>query len=736
MTDEMKQPTEPLLLEVGVEEIPARFLRGAERDLGRQLVETLRTLRLLPVDAPALKTFSTPRRLVAHVPRVFMRQSDEIEEIIGPPAKVAYDANGKPTRAAESFAEKNSVPVNRLVRIETPKGPYVGVRRTVRGRPAREVLARALPDVIVGISFPKSMYWTSKTGPRFIRPIRWLLAILGENERVRIIPFEIAGVSSRKATFGHRVVSNRPIPVSGFEDFSKKLYEHQVEIDPGKRSEIIRAEMKAILEGRGLHVVEDEALHEWIVNSTEWPRALLGGFDRRFLHLPREILVTVMRDHQKYFAVEDANGNLQPNFIAIMNVDQDSAGLIREGHERVLTARFVDAEFFWNTDQRIPLVERQGMLARVTYQAEVGSYAEKVERMVALAGEICADLEQQGEISAAEREYVLRSVRLCKCDLTTQMVREFTELQGIVGGLYARAQGEPDIVADAIYDHYKPANVGDDCPRSRVGAVVSLADKLDSVVAGFAAGLEPTGSSDPFGLRRAGNGIIKIAVESLASLDLLRITGRAAELAVQRVPGAKDASLGRRVENFLRERMDFYFREVAGLRYDTVRAVLSPAVPNGANVPSVALNRARALERVRDTEDFLALAAAAKRIRNILTKSAGIERMAGAADVDTALLVEGPERDLYAACESLVRNLELLENRGDFNGAFLRMAAIRPQVDLFFDKVLVMAEDPVVRENRLRLLVWLNRDVFTRLADLSEVAVESRSSANIAQATR
>jgi glycyl-tRNA synthetase beta chain len=736
MTEEHKKRTEPLLLEVGVEEIPARFLRAAERDLGDRLVETLRALRLMPADAPAVRTYSTPRRLVAHAPQVFVRQSDQTEEIIGPPVKVAYDVEGKPTRAAESFAQKNGVPVNRLVRIETPKGPYVGVRKSVRGRPAREVLARALPDVIVGISFPKSMYWTSKTGPRFIRPIRWLVAILGENERARPIPFEIAGVSSRKATYGHRVVSSRPIPVSGFEDYAEKLHKHQVEIDPGKRAEIIREEIKAILEGRGLNAIRDEELHDWIVNSTEWPRALLGGFDRRFLHLPREILVTVMRDHQKYFAVEDANGDLQPNFIAIMNVDQDSAGLIREGHERVLTARFVDAEFFWNTDQRIPLRDRQEMLAKVTYQAEIGSYAEKVERMTVLADEICSGLEQQGEITSAEREHVLRAVRLCKCDLTTQMVREFTELQGIVGGLYARAQGEPDIVADAIYDHYKPANVGDDCPRSKVGAIVSLADKLDSVVAGFAAGLEPTGSSDPFGLRRAGNGIVKIAVESLGTLDLLQIADRAAQLALRGAPGAKDESLIRRVENFLRERMDFYFREVANLRYDTVRAVLSPAVPNGANLPAIALERARALEGVRDTEDFLALAAAAKRTRNILTKSAGMGYMAGTAAVDTTLLAEGPERDLYAAYETLVRNLELLEKRGDYSGSFLNMAAIRPQVDLFFDKVLVMAEDPAVRENRLRLLVRLNRDVFTRLADLSEVAVESRAAANVAQAAR
>ena len=726
MTVEQNLRCEPLLLEVGVEEIPARFLAGAERSLGERLAVALQNLRLLPPDAQPARTFSTPRRLVVRVPEVLLRQPDEVEEIIGPPVKVAFDAEGKPTRAAESFAQKNSTRIDRLSRIETPKGLYLGLRKSVRGRFARAILAEALPEVILGISFPKSMYWTSKTGPRFIRPIRWLLAILSEGESARVIPFEIAGVPSRRSTYGHRVAGSRALPVRSFEEYSKKLHEQLVELDPRIRSEIIRSGVKAMLEGQGLHAVQDDDLHDWIVNSTEWPRAMLGGFDRRFLHLPREILVTVMRDHQKYFAIEDRTGTLQPNFVTVMNLEHDSAGLIREGHERVLTARFADAEFFWKADQRIPLDGRQEMLSKVTYQARLGSYAEKVERMSAVARGICSDLEQQGQIDAAAAEQVLRAVRLCKCDLTTQMVREFTELQGIVGGLYAREQGEPEAVADAIYDHYKPANTGDECPRSRVGAIVALADRLDSVVAGFAVGLEPTGSSDPFGLRRAGNGIIKIAVESLASLDLSRVTEKAVDFAEQRLPGAKGGTLGHRVEHFLHERMEFYFREVAGLRYDTVRAALSPTVPVGAGVPAAALARAQALERARDTEDFVALAAAAKRTRNILTKSAGDHDLGSEASVDAALLAEGPERELYAAYESLTRNLGLLEKGGDYEGSFRAMAEIRLQVDLFFDKVLVMAEDSAVRENRLRLLVRLNHDVFTRLAELSEIAVEAR----------
>jgi len=726
MTVEQIQHCEPLLLEVGVEEIPARFVAGAEHSLGERVSSTLTRLRLLAPGAPPVMTFSTPRRLVVRVPEVLVRQPDEVEEIVGPPVKVAFDAEGKPTRAAESFAQKNSTRVDRLVRIETPKGHYLGLRKSVRGRFASVILAEALPEAILGISFPKSMYWTSKTGPRFIRPIRWLLAILAEGERARTIPFEIAGVASRRSTYGHRVAGLKAVPVKSFEEYSSKLREHQVELEPRKRAEIVRAGIQAILEENGLRIVQDNDLHEWVVNSTEWPRAMLGGFDRRFLHLPREILVTVMRDHQKYFAVEDSAGTLQPNFVTVMNLDQDSAGLIREGHERVLTARFADAEFFWQADQRLPLSGRQEMLAKVTYQVKMGSYSEKVLRMLEVAKGICGELERQGDIDATGAEHVLRAVRLCKCDLTTQMVREFTELQGIVGGLYAREQGEPEVVAGAIYDHYKPAHAGDACPRSQVGAIVALADRLDTLVAGFAVGLEPTGSSDPFGLRRAGNGIVQIAVESLGGLDLGRATEQAVAFAEKSLPGAHDGTLGQRVDSFLRERMEFYFREVAGIRYDTVRAVLSPTVPVGAGVPAAVLARARALELVRDTEDFVALAAAAKRTRNILTKSAGVNHLGSEAAVDTALFSEGPERELYNAYEGLIRSLESLERIGDYEASFRAMAGIRPQVDLFFDKVLVMAENPAVRENRLRLLIRLNQDVFSRLAELSEIAVEAR----------
>ncbi|HVA02090.1 MAG TPA: glycine--tRNA ligase subunit beta [Terriglobia bacterium] len=717
---------EPVLLEVGSEEIPARFLSGAEKSFGERLEETLRSLRLLPVSAGAVKTFSTPRRLVAWVPEVLFRQRDETEEIVGPPVKVAFDEQGKPTRAAESFAQKSGVGGNRLVRVETPKGLYLAVRKSVRGRFARELLAEALPEVVLGISFPKSMYWTAKTGPRFIRPIRWLLALQGEGTKSRVIPFEIAGVAARNFTYGHRVAGAARLRVHGFEEYSKKLHEHQVELDPLARRERVENDLKALLEVEGLQVLPDPELVDWVVNSTEWPRAIVGGFDRRFLSLPREILVTVMRDHQKYFAVEDRQGSLEPRFIAVMNLDGDSRDLIRQGHERVLTARFSDAEFFWKADQKRPLADRLEMLERVTYQAKLGSYADKVRRMETIAQEICSQIERQGQLNAAGRDHALRAVLLCKCDLTTQMVGEFPELQGVVGGLYARAQGEAQEVCDAIYDHYKPLNMEDTCPRSAAGAVVSLADKLDSVVAGFAAGLEPTGSSDPFGLRRAGNGVVKIAVEALPTLDLNSLIGsQAIRSEWVHFPGADSNAILGALKPFLEERLEFYLRDVRRLRYDTARAVMSGVrsyeVSGGPNTPAAAVAVAEALERVRNTQDFLALAAAAKRTRNILDKSAKAADFGEARQVDAGLFRTQEERDLYEACQAARHAADGLEAQADYAAAFRRLAELRPAVDRFFDKVLVMDPDLSVRANRLRLLAELMAMVFSRFADLSQI---------------
>jgi glycyl-tRNA synthetase beta chain len=775
-------PTAPLLIEIGCEEIPARFLSDAQRDFSERLRAALEEARLFAAHPHSFQSYSTPRRLVVYLPGVLHKQPEKAEEVIGPPVKVAFDKDGKPTRAAESFAAKSGAEVQDLVKVSTAKGEYVAVRKTIAGRSALEVLPEILPGLVTGLSFPKSMYW-EKSKTRFIRPIRWVLALLDEGESARVVPFEIAGVKSGNVTYGHRGAVKLPgdpfarrppqdgssgsaetdslggqaVAVNSFAAYVTTLRGLGVEFDPEarrrrlrlallilpvmpqvkvlqkmeweahkspegadleKRFEELRARIKALPEVPNVKVVEDKELEDWVVNSTESPRVVMGSFQERFLKLPREVLVTVMRDHQKYFALEDNAGNLQPKFIASLNLDSDPKGYIQAGHERVLTARFSDAEFFWNADQRIPLRDRLSMLERVTYQAKLGSYGDKVRRMEEIAKRLCADLQGQGKISPEQAQHALRAIELCKCDLTTQMVQEFTELQGVVGGLYAKAQGEPQEVADAIYDHYLPQGAEDKCPRSLVGGVVSLADKIDIVAAGFAVGLEPTGSSDPFGLRRAGNGIIKIAFDLLPTLDLLELLKEVIQANLG-LPPVNDL-LGK-TAGFLRERTESYLKTVAGLRYDTVRAVLQ-VLRTGWGKPADALARGRALEGIRDSDDFVALSLAAKRTRNLPIKSASRDDLTEAIDpVDEKLLTAGEENDLYSAIKRLPATLDDLAARGQYEEAFRVLAGLRPQVDRFFDKVLVMHDDMHIRRNRLNLLSKLNLLAFQRFADLSQI---------------
>jgi glycyl-tRNA synthetase beta chain len=717
----------PLLVEIGCEEIPARFLSQATREFGARIERALSTARLLTAEdgqerdvaasTSRVRTYSTPRRLIASVPGILTAQPDQVEEITGPPVRVAFDDQGNPTRAAESFAEKNQVPIRALTRKTTAKGEYLALRQTVAGRPALELLKEILPAATLGLAWPKSMVWAGKQGPRFVRPIRWILALLGEGPKAKVIPFEIAGVRSGKQTFGHRSYSPRPIPVSGFKDYRKKLAKARVEIDPEARRQRVKTQIKVLLEKLKLITVEDMELEDWTDNSTEWPRPILGEFDPRFLALPREILVAVMRGHQKYFAVEDRKGKLQPRFIGVINLDSDPRGYIRSGHQRVLLARFRDAEFFWQADQRRPLGDRTELLKNVTFQAELGTYAEKVARMIGLTRGI-AELASAAGL-AVDMDIVARAAKLSKCDLTTQMVQEFPELQGVVGGIYARAQGESEEVAQAIYDHYRPTGLEDAVPRTLAGAVVSLADKLDSVAGGFATGQAPSGSSDPFALRRQANGIVKVLLELPVPISLRPVVERAlVQLDVEwRAPREEVFGL---VMEFFAERLAYYLETARGLGFDTVRAVLAA----GWEVPSDALRRAEALEGIRGTEDFKALSAAAKRIKNILSKSA-TEADWVPGEVNMELLRDKPERKLFQEFSAVEAETKILVDAGDYAAALGRIAQLRPAVDLFFDKVLVMAEDRRVRENRLRLLSAID-GLFSSIAHFALTAGEGK----------
>ncbi|MCS7025435.1 MAG: glycine--tRNA ligase subunit beta [Bryobacteraceae bacterium] len=669
----------PLLIEIGTEEIPDWMIRNAVSNFREMVTSLLAEEQLGGVIRFA---DATPRRIALIADQVLSKQPDREELVFGPPKSAAFQ-DGKPTSAALGFARKNGVEVD-MLRIEaTPKGEYVAVRKMTPGRSAKQILAQALPDLILKIYFPKTMYWTGKGGARFIRPIRWLVAVLGENE---VIPFEIEGVASSNITDGHRRLGARAIFVHA-GNYVSQLEANGVIVCSEQRKRRILDGMAKLVEGTGLRVKADSALLETLVFLTEYPTPILGSFDRHYLALPEEVLVTVMRHHQKYFSLEDEAGRLAPNFIAVINMASDPEGIVRHGNERVLQARFNDARFFWEFDQRKRLEDRVPDLAHVTFQAKLGSYLDKTHRMVALVREFGGDA------------HAVRAALLSKCDLTTEMVKEFTELQGIMGGLYARQQGEPEEVARAIYDHYKPLSMEDSIPATLGGCLVALADKVDTLRGCFELGLAPTGSKDPFALRRAAQGVVKILVEGKIALSLDRLAAGNHEL-----------------RDFLLDRVRYYFKDVRGFRYDEVNAVLASAADDLVDVEQ----RLLAIQTVRPTADFEPLAASFKRIQNIL-RQAGFT---GCGAVDASLLEPGPEQELFAAFEKLRLQVSALREKKDYEPALVAIASLRPQVDRFFDHVLVNVSNETVRQNRLTLLANLLTE-FSSIADFSEIVTSS-----------
>jgi glycyl-tRNA synthetase beta chain len=643
--------TLPFLLEIGTEEIPDWMIPGA--------LESLHMLfEKAPIPHETVRLDATPRRLVLRAEGLPERQADTEERVLGP-------AQSAPPQAIAGFARKQGARPEDLSLETTPKGTYFSFVKKIAGRPSIDILAESLPEIVSQIYFPKTMYWTGKGGPRFIRPIRWLVALLGGE----VVPFTLAGVRSGPLTSGHRRLGSSEIAVT-FDDYEQRLRDHYVILSAEERRNKIRRELA------GIRVKPDNALLETLVYITEYPSTITGSFDPKFLELPEEVLVTVMRHHQKYFSVMDGEGKLAPQFVAVMNIDCDSEGLVRRGNERVLRARFNDARFFWETDQKKTLADRKPELAHVTFQAKLGSYLDKTERVMALAKALGGDL------------YAIRAAELSKCDLTTELVKEFTELQGIVGGLYARSQGEPETVWQAIYDHYKPEGMEDAIPRNRAGQIVAVADKLDTLRGCFAADLIPTGSRDPFALRRAAQGVVKILVEGQLEIPLGDFIGADQQL-----------------RSFFEERVKFYFKDIRGFLYDEVNAAMAAGWSNLVDLEA----RLSRIQDLRPTPDFEPLAASFKRIRNILEQA----KFAGDGVVEEGLLCEDPERQLYDEYRRIQgQPIEKVISR------------LRPKVDLFFDKVLVNAPDASIRQNRLTLLHALLKE-FSTIADFSEIVTAS-----------
>src|SRR5436190_2178095 len=585
------------LLEIGCKEIPARMIDAAQNELAFRVGELL-ARESLGLAAGVSAPVTTPRRLSV-ASTIADRQMDVTENVTGPAVNIAFK-DGQPTPAAHSFARKAGVEVSQLEKVATPKGEYLTAKITKKGRSAAEILVENLPKEISSIHWPKNMYWR-KPSERFVRPVRWLVAMLDSE----VIPLAFTGVQAGNQSYGHRTLSEGVVQVPKASVYVERLREGKV-LGRGEREQQIRKALDSAARTiPGARWREDKNLLETVVNLTEFPSAVLGSFDREFLELPEEVLVTVMRDHQKYFAVEDANGKLFPHFLAVLNTDGDPKGIIRHGHERVLRARFNDARFFWQTDQKHPLRERVQWLKHVTFQKDLGTYYEKTKRVQRLCSWLSELIREGGR--QIRPGVIHKAALLAKADLTTELVKEFTELQGIVGGLYARVQqldrdmadGTRRAIADAIYDQYKPESMEDSVPRTLEGAVLAIADKADSIAGMFALGLQPTGSKDPFALRRQANGIVKTTAEHKLPLSLSQLFTDARE--AYRKSGAEKkfsakVDFAGVVRDFFRERLEFYLRDVLGYKYDVVNSVLAA----GSDDVVDAAARAQAVKQVRD----------------------------------------------------------------------------------------------------------------------------------------
>jgi glycyl-tRNA synthetase beta chain len=701
-----------LLFEIGAEEIPAGMLPKAVTDLKAILEKHLVAENL--AEGTTIETFGGPRRLTVWVTGIIAKQADVEIEVTGPPKSVAYDNVGAPTRAAVSFAEKQGVALHELIVVTTPKGESIAVRVTKRGRTAHELLLEILPRVIHDLPWPKTMTWTGLKGARFIRPIRWIVALLGGKP----LKFSFGGVTASDTTSGHRFLGKPQIKVVSYADYDKKLRANGVIVRPEERREKIVRELASHAKRGGYHVNEDTGLIELVTYLNEYPTVIEGAFDPSFLDLPDEILITVMRGHQKYFAVEKRRGELAPHFLAVINLERDAKGLVRAGHETVLRARFADARFFWESDQKCRLADILPKLQKVTYESRLGSYFDKVERVRAIARWLTEQWYNLGVMQAHVAE-ADRAAELAKCDLATEMVREFTELQGIVGGLYAKAQGESQEVADAVYDHYRPVGLDDPIPRNLTGCAVALADKLDSIVGCFSVGVIPTGSSDPYALRRAALGIVKVILEKKLYVSLSLFIGAAAK-ALHAHPPKKAITPPQEahVLEFILERARFVLREKSGYAYDEVNAVLRAGNDDLVDVEK----RLRALRAIRKSKNFEPLAVSFKRIRRILEKA----NLTGEAPrVNVGLFEKDAERELYAAVRKAAGKVTEDKRAGRYQEALEEIAGLRKVVDQFFLDIMVMAEDEAVRNNRLALLAELLRE-FTTIADFSELAGEEK----------
>lgn len=683
-----------LFLELGTEEIPAGMLPVAMRDLERMIRKELTDAR---IQFGAITTYATPRRLVLSVAEVAEQQQRQELNLTGPSIKVAYDADGNPTKAAQGFARSNGVDVSELSQTETEKGSYLFLSKVIEGQPVCNELPEMLLKVVSNLSFKKSMRWKD-LDIRFARPMHWMVALFGGE----VVPFTFGELTSGNESFGHRFMAPQSFAVTGLDDYVAKAREHFVIVDPAERKKIIAREIERVAREEGGALNVDEELLEEVAYLVEDPTPLCGSFDEEFLQLPDELLITSMKEHQRYFTLADDEGRLLAKFITISNTRPNDPSVVVKGNERVLRARLSDAMFFWNEDQKKPLESRLEALKNVVYQAKLGTSYAKVQRFTVLAETLATQLDPSC------LELTRRAATLCKCDLETGMVYEFPELQGVMGREYAKIEGEDPRVATAIFEHYLPIQAGGDLPSDNVGAFVSLADKIDTVCGCFGVGLIPTGTADPYALRRCTIGILNILIERDFRISLPTLVGQAVK--------QLEEKLNRSVEEVTAEVVEFirlrFVNMLTGQGFpaDVVEAVLSAEFDDVID----ARQRVEALSAMKEQQDFEALAATFKRVGNIIK--------GGVTDaVVESVFEEECEKELFAELQRIQQDVTRLMASGDYPEVLRSIATLRPAVDAFFDGVMVMAKDEAVKTNRLALLTQV-AGLFAGLADFSRIA--------------
>ncbi len=686
------------VLEIGTEEIPARFMGPAISQMEEIAGQWLDSNRLVRDSAAA---YGTPRRLVMYIARLAERQEEFTEEIKGPSKKAAFDADGNPTKAAEGFARSQGVGVNDLVLKETPAGEYVFALKKKTGQETREILPQLCLELINRLSFPKPMRWGHKE-MRFARPIRWLLSLFGDE----VIPFEVEGLGSGRITYGHRFLSKGPVEIDNATDYVRIMKDRYVIVNHAERKEMIWNQVTTLARQEGGEVVPDDDLLEEITQLLEYPTALCGTYDEKYLRLPKEVLITPMREHQRYFPVVGPNGKLLAKFITLRNGTDAFLDIVREGNEKVLRARLADAEFFYEEDLKVPLRENVGKLKKIVFHESLGTVYEKVERIQALGSFLASELNvDDTEVT----DDIKQSAYLCKADLVTNMVYEFPELQGIMGREYAARGGEKKTVAEAIFEHYLPRFSGDILPQTVAGRITSIADKIDTIVGCFAVGIQPTGSQDPYALRRQALGICHIALDAKLNFSLTGLVNEAYKLYDGKIKARLSMEETRsEVQEFFRQRLKNIFTD-KGMTYDVVDAALAAGYDRFTDT----LLRVDALTNLRSQEIFDKLLTAYTRVAN-LAKNATVH------EINPELFTEQVEHNLLTEYVKARDEMKIFLEERQYRQFLQRFALLQQHIDNFFEGVMVMVEDENIKNNRLALLRNI-ADLTRPVADLTKI---------------